>query len=132
MFKTSSNKKDTEPASGDMHGGHVIITGGFLNVHISHVELEKMGQPQLARYPLHWHFCDDVSSAVYEDPTSFESNSIHNTFNRFITVHGTEGALVKDNAGYHTKVLLQFFQMYRFSLVLPVLTQIVSNSNLKL
>ena len=122
MSKTSSNKKDTEPASGDMHGGHVIITGGFLNVHISHVELEKMGQPQLARYPLHWHFCDDVSSAVYEDPTSFESNSIHNTFNRFITVHGTEGALVKDNAGYHTKVLLQFFQIYRFSLVLPALT----------
>ena len=28
----------------DMHGGHFIITHGFSNVHVSHVELTKMGQ----------------------------------------------------------------------------------------
>ena len=91
------------PDSGDMHGGHVIITGGFHNFHISHTELFQMGQPQLARYPLHWHFCDNVGDGSYEDPSSVVSNSIHHVFNRFITIHGTEGALVYDNAGYKTR-----------------------------
>ena len=98
-----SGNVHTKPDTGDMHGGHVIITGGFANVHISHTEITRMGQPQLARYPLHWHNCATVGNDVYEDPTSFESNSIHNTFNRFITIHGTEGALVYKNAGYMTK-----------------------------
>ena len=33
-----------------MHGGHVIVTAAFKNVHISHIELFQMGQPTLARY----------------------------------------------------------------------------------
>ena len=43
-----------------MHGGHTIVTGGFQNVHISHAEFEKLGQPTLARYPLHWHMVGDL------------------------------------------------------------------------
>ena len=45
-----SSGRESKPDMGDMHGGHVIITGGFHNVHISHIELFQMGQPQLARY----------------------------------------------------------------------------------
>ena len=86
-----------------MHGGHVIITAGFKSVHISHVELTKMGQPQLGRYPLHWHLASDVGPDGYEDPSSFEYNSIHNAFNRWITVHGTNNARVIGNVGYHTR-----------------------------
>ena len=44
------SSRESEPNMGDMHGGHVIITGGFHNVHISHTELYRMGQPQLARF----------------------------------------------------------------------------------
>ena len=34
---------------------------------------------------------------------SFESNSIHNCFHHFVTVHGTNNALVKGNVGYKTR-----------------------------
>ena len=102
-FFDGSGGQSTKPNSRDMHGGHVIITGGFDNVHITHVELKNMGQPQLARYPLHWHFCDDIGDTIYEDPSFFAHNSIHHGFNRFITIHGTENARVYDNAGYLTR-----------------------------
>ena len=87
----------------DMHGGHFIVTRGFSSVHVSHIELTKMGQQTLGRYPLHWHMCGDIGPDVYEDPSSFESNSIHNCFHHFVTVHGTNNALVKGNIGYKTR-----------------------------
>ena len=89
----------------------MIITGGFDNVHITHVELKHMGQPQLARYPLHWHFCDDIGNDVYEDPSFFAHNSIHDAFNRFITIHGTENARVFDNAGEEKQKSLDLYQL---------------------
>ena len=49
-FFDGSGDEDTRPNSGDMHGGHVIVTAAFKNVHISHIELFQMGQPTLARY----------------------------------------------------------------------------------
>ena len=52
---------------GDMHGGHTVVTWGFENVHITHVELHKLGQPSLAKYPLHWHMLGEVGhNAGYE------------------------------------------------------------------
>ena len=51
-FFDGSGDEDTRPNSGDMHGGHVIVTAAFKNVHISHIELFQMGQPTLARYDL--------------------------------------------------------------------------------
>ena len=90
-----------ERGYGDMHGGHTIVTGGFENVHITHVELSRLGQPTLARYPLHWHMVGEVGhNAGYEDPTYFESNSIHRSFSRFVTVHAANGTRVADNVGY--------------------------------
>ena len=60
FFDGSSNHNQYQPRSGDMHGGHIIVTGGFKSVHFSHVELYKMGQAQLGRYPFHWHFAFDI------------------------------------------------------------------------
>ena len=68
------------PAAGDMHGGHVIITAEFSSVHISHTELFQMGQPSVARYPMHWHLCDDIGPDRYEDPSTFEYNSVHDSY----------------------------------------------------
>ena len=87
----------------DMHGGHFIVTKDFNNVHVSNVEFTKMGQASLGRYPLHWHMAGDVGPETYQDPSSFENNSIHHCFNHFVTVHCTHNALVKDNVGYITR-----------------------------
>ena len=62
---TVQDENYKRPASGDMHGGHVIVTAEFASVHISHTELFQMGQPTLARYPLHWHLCGDIGSDRY-------------------------------------------------------------------
>ena len=78
-----------------MHGGHVIITAEFSSVHISHTELYQMGQPSVARYPLHWHVCGDIGSDRYEDPSTFEFNSIHESYSRWVTVRATNNAQVE-------------------------------------
>ena len=44
----------------DLHGAHIVATKGFKNFHMSHVELFNVGQPRLARYPVHWHHADYV------------------------------------------------------------------------
>jgi hypothetical protein len=89
---------------GDQHGGHVIFTAGIRNVHITHIEITNAGQPQLARYPLHWHYCGDVgTTGGYQDPSIFDSNSIHNSFSRFITIHGTNNGQVTNNVGFNCR-----------------------------
>ena len=58
----------------DMHGAHMIFTRNFYNVHLSHVELFDVGQPRLARYPIHWHHAHYVGAkGKYDDPSSVES-----------------------------------------------------------
>ena len=56
----------------------------------------------MARYPIHWHHAGYVGErGGYADPSSAESNSIHDSFSRWITIHGTHEAIVKDNVGYN-------------------------------
>jgi len=74
----------------------------FKNWHVSHTEFFNVGQPRLARYPIHWHHAGYVGErGGYADPSSAESNSIHDSFSRWITIHGTHEAIVKDNVGYN-------------------------------
>ena len=60
---------------------------GFTNYHVSHIELFNVGQPRLARYPVHWHHAGYVGEkGQYDDPSSAESLSIHDSFsNGFAT-----------------------------------------------
>ena len=77
-------------------------TYSFKNWHVSHTEFFNVGQPRLARYPIHWHHAGYVGErGGYADPSSAESNSIHDSFSRWITIHGTHEAIVKDNVGYN-------------------------------
>ena len=86
----------------DMHGAHIIATAGFANFHLSHAEIFNAGQPRLARYPIHWHHAHYVGvTGGYEDPSSAEAMSIHDSFSRFVTVHATHEAIVKNNVGYN-------------------------------
>ena len=59
-----------------------------MDVHIEGAELYNVGQQtDLGRYPIHFHMCLDTShSKPY-----IRDNSIHHTFARCVTIHGTHG-----------------------------------------
>uniref|UniRef100_A0A671VZJ0 hyaluronoglucosaminidase n=1 Tax=Sparus aurata TaxID=8175 RepID=A0A671VZJ0_SPAAU len=88
----------------DTYGGHVKIFGNFSSVHLSHVELKNMGQQgEKSRYPLHFHMCGDVDQrGGYREPTYVDGLSIHHSFSRCLTIHATNGLLVKHTLGYDT------------------------------
>ncbi|XP_021007303.1 cell surface hyaluronidase [Mus caroli] len=87
----------------DTFGGHIMIEKNFTSVHLSYVELKHMGQQHMGRYPVHFHLCGDVDSkGGYSQPTSVDGLSVHHSFSRCITVHGTSGLLIKDTIGFDT------------------------------
>ena len=64
-------------------GGHIMALAGS-TMHVSGVELARMGQHlHLARYPIHWHLVGDAPGQYIRNA------SIHDTYNRCVTVHGT-------------------------------------------
>jgi cell migration-inducing and hyaluronan-binding protein len=76
-------------------GGHIMAMAGS-QVHVSGVELNRMGQyMHLARYPMHWHIVGDAPGQY------FENSSIHDTYSRCLTVHGTNDVLVENNVTYN-------------------------------
>ena len=76
------------------YGGHIIVKGGAFS-QIEGCELRKMGQKGIVgKYPFHWHMLGPTSQQY------FKSNSIHHTYNRALTIHGTVGVLVESNVAY--------------------------------
>jgi cell migration-inducing and hyaluronan-binding protein len=64
---------------------------------VSGVELTRMGQHlTLARYPIHWHINGDVRGQY------IKNSAIHNTYNRCVTIHGTDNLRVENNVTYNT------------------------------
>jgi cell migration-inducing and hyaluronan-binding protein len=56
-----------------------------------------MGQAgELARYPFHWHLAGNRSGSY------LRGAAIHHSFNRCVTVHGTNNTYVEDNVAYDT------------------------------
>ncbi|KAJ8414994.1 hypothetical protein AAFF_G00025170 [Aldrovandia affinis] len=87
----------------DSFGGHIKIFENFTSVHLSHVELKYMGQQVRGRYPVNFHLCGDVDErGGYSSPTYLDSLSIHHSFSRCVTIHATNGLLIKDTVGYDT------------------------------
>ncbi|XP_020497083.1 cell migration-inducing and hyaluronan-binding protein [Labrus bergylta] len=87
----------------DTFGGHLKVERGFRSVHISGVEMQHMGQQTMGHYPVHFHMNGDVDDrGGYDPPTSVRDLSIHHTFSRCVTIHGSNGLLVKDVVGYDT------------------------------
>uniref|UniRef100_UPI0037E761A8 cell migration-inducing and hyaluronan-binding protein-like n=1 Tax=Semicossyphus pulcher TaxID=241346 RepID=UPI0037E761A8 len=87
----------------DTYGGHLKVERGFRSVHISGVEMQHMGQQTMGHYPVHFHMNGDVDErGGYDPPTSVSDLSIHNSFSRCVTIHGSNGLLVKDVVGYDT------------------------------
>src|SRR5262249_51704205 len=77
-------------------GGHSMAMAGS-QMHVSGVELTRMGQHMhLARYPIHWHLNGDATGQY------IENSAIHDTYNRCVTVHGTNNLRVENNVTYNT------------------------------
>src|SRR6187402_2669313 len=77
-------------------GGHVMamVTS---KMYVEGVELNRMGQNmELARYPIHWHLVGDAGKGQY-----IKNASIHDTYNRCVTVHGTNDVRVENNVTYN-------------------------------
>src|SRR6478735_8400569 len=76
-------------------GGHIMamVTS---KVFVEGVELNRMGQNlELARYPIHWHLVGDAKGQYIKNA------AIHDTYNRCVTVHGTNDLRVENNVTYN-------------------------------
>jgi len=84
-------------ADEDGFGGHIMgmVTSQLF---IEGVELNRMGQHlELARYPVHWHLVGDGGMGQY-----IRNTAIHDTYNRCVTVHGTNDLRIENNVTYNT------------------------------
>ncbi|MCU0429898.1 MAG: T9SS type A sorting domain-containing protein [Cytophagaceae bacterium] len=95
MLTKSIRIEGDENSEALQHGGHVMV---HMNgkAFIDGVEFFRMGQKSiLGRYPFHWHMLMDKGAGQY-----FKNNSVHRSYNRAITIHGTESTLVENNFCY--------------------------------
>ena len=77
-------------------GGHIMamVTS---KMYVEGVELTRMGQNlKLARYPIHWHLVGDGKGQYIKNA------SIHDTYNRCVTVHGTNDLQIENNVTFNT------------------------------
>ncbi len=86
----------SEDAAETYFGGHIMAMSGS-ELYVDSVEFNRMGQHlTLARYPIHFHVLGE-GQGMY-----VRNNAIHDTFNRCVTVHGTNNLLVENNVTYNT------------------------------
>jgi cell migration-inducing and hyaluronan-binding protein len=77
-------------------GGHVMamVTSKMF---VEGVEFNRMGQNlTLARYPIHWHLVGEGQGQY------IRNSAIHDTYNRCVTVHGTNNLQVENNVTYNS------------------------------
>ncbi len=87
----------------EQFGAHVMVMYPG-EARLDGVELTRVGQAgHLARYPFHWHLWSYYSSGNLRGAAEnqYVKNSvIHNSGQRCIVIHGTNGVTVKDNICY--------------------------------
>src|SRR6187551_2279275 len=77
-------------------GGHIMAMPSS-HMYVEGVELNRMGQNlTLARYPIHWHLVGDAKGQYIRNA------AIHDTYNRCVTVHGTNDLQIENNVTYNT------------------------------
>src|SRR5215470_6869430 len=85
-----------DAADAPFFGGHVMAMGAS-KMFVEGVEFQRMGQNlTLARYPIHWHLVGDAKGQYIKNA------SIHDTYNRCVTVHGTNFLRIENNVTYNT------------------------------
>ncbi|MEO5923142.1 MAG: G8 domain-containing protein [Bryobacteraceae bacterium] len=81
-------------AEQSFYGGHVMAMSAS-KMFVEGVEFNRMGQNlTLARYPIHWHLLGDAKGQYIKNA------AIHNTYNRCVTMHGTNDLRVENNVTY--------------------------------
>src|SRR5690606_19248453 len=86
----------SDDAEEPIFGGHSTAMPSS-KMYVSGVELYRMGQNlTLARYPIHWHLVGDA------DGQYIKNSAIHDTYNRCVTVHGTNNLRIENNVTYNT------------------------------
>lgn len=101
-IKLTSDAPDS--GSSAHYGGQIKILPGYRVAEIEGVEIEKFGQDVtnaaagvsdiqlMSAYPIHFHMVADVS-----DQTVVNSNSIHHSYNKCVTLHMSNNALIEHN-----------------------------------
>ncbi len=86
----------SEDAATSHFGGHIMAMAGS-QMYVDSVELNRMGQHlTLARYPIHFHVLGEGQGMYVRNA------AIHDTFNRCVTVHGTNNLQIEGNVTYNT------------------------------
>ena len=86
----------SDDAERSYFGGHIMAMAGA-RMYVSGVELSRMGQNMhLARYPIHWHIIGEGQGQY------IQNSSIHDSYSRCVTVHGTNDVRVQNNVTYNT------------------------------
>ncbi|MCL6252355.1 hypothetical protein M3P36_15045, partial [Altererythrobacter sp. KTW20L] len=86
----------SEDAATSYIGGHIMAMAGS-QIRADGVELNRMGQHlELARYPVHFHILGEGAGQYVRN------SAIYDTFNRCVTVHGTNNLRIENNVTYNT------------------------------
>ncbi|KAF0310783.1 Cell surface hyaluronidase [Amphibalanus amphitrite] len=87
-----------ERFSYDTFGGQIKALRDFSSVQIENAEIYHMGQQSvIGSYPIHFHMCLDTSGKN----AAIRQNSIHDTFSRCVTIHGTHNVTLENNVAYN-------------------------------
>jgi hypothetical protein len=82
-------------SSSTQFGAH-MMTMATAKAYVSDVGFSRVGQKSLVgRYPFHWHLAGDVTGQFITNSSIWES------YNRCVTIHGTDNALVENNVCYN-------------------------------
>ncbi len=96
MLTRNIKVQASEDAAESYFGGHIMAMGGS-KAYVDGVELNRMGQHlTLARYPMHFHILGE-GAGMY-----IKNAAIHDTYNRCVTVHGTNDLRIENNVTYNT------------------------------
>ena len=96
MLTRNIKVQASEDAAESYFGGHIMAMAGS-KAYVDGVELNRMGQHlTLARYPMHFHILGE-GAGMY-----IRNASIHDTYSRCVTVHGTNNLRIENNVTYNT------------------------------
>ena len=95
MLSRNIKLQASADAEQSFFGGHVMAMSAS-KMFVEGVEFNRMGQNlTLARYPIHWHLIGDAKGQYIKNA------SIHDTYNRCVTVHGTNDLRIENNVTYN-------------------------------
>ena len=86
-------------------GAHVMVMGAGSNAQVSGVEFRRVGQAgKFGRYPIHFHNQSYANGTPLADAkSSVQGSSIHDSSQRCLVIHGTNGIKFKNNICFAIK-----------------------------